>query len=51
MYDVIGSIIGTALIISFMSPVFLFFYLNYSAKVDVDNDGLQDVPYRWEKKE
>jgi hypothetical protein len=49
IYDIIGSIIGIAIIVSFMSPVFLFFYLIHTAKVDVDNDGIQDVPYRWEK--
>jgi hypothetical protein len=49
IYDLIGSIIGIAIIVSFMSPVFLFFYLTNTAKVDVDNDGADDAPYIWEK--
>jgi hypothetical protein len=49
IYDVIGGAICIAIIISFMSPVFLFFYLTNTAKVDVDNDGADDVPYIWEK--
>jgi hypothetical protein len=49
MYDVIGSLIGVILIAFLCSPIVLVVYMWRSAKIDIDNDGKDDVPYRWEK--
>ena len=45
----IGSAIGILLIAFSCSPIFLAMYVWRGAKVDNDNDGKDDVPYRWEK--
>jgi hypothetical protein len=50
MYDVIGSVIGIILIAFLCSPLVLAVYMWRGAKIDNDNDGKDDVPYRWEKK-
>ena len=50
MYDVIGSLIGIILILFLISPIALAVYMLHNSKVDVDNDGNDDVPYRWENK-
>jgi hypothetical protein len=49
MTDIIGSLIGIILIGFLCSPVVLAMYMWRSAKIDIDNDGKDDVPYRWEK--
>jgi hypothetical protein len=50
MYDLIGSIIGIMLIAFLCSPLVLAFYIWQGAKIDNDNDGKDDIPYRWQKK-
>ena len=49
MYNVIGSLIGIVLIAFLCSPIVLSVYMWRGAKIDIDNDGKDDVPYRWEK--
>ena len=49
MTDVIGSLIGIVLIGFLCSPIVLVVYMWRGAKIDIDNDGKDDVPYRWEK--
>jgi hypothetical protein len=50
MQDVIGSLIGIVLIIFLISPIILAVYMLWSSKIDIDNDGQDDLPYRWEDK-
>ena len=49
MTEMIGSVIAIILIGFLCSPVVLAMYMWRSAKIDIDNDGKDDVPYRWEK--
>lgn len=49
MYDVIGSLIGIILILFLCSPIMLAVYMWTNAKVDIDNDGKEDIPNRWDK--
>jgi hypothetical protein len=49
MYDVLGSVIGIILIAFLCSPLVLAVYIWQGAKIDNDNDGKDDVPYRWQK--
>ena len=49
MYDFIGSVIGIILILFLCSPIALAVYMWNSAKVDIDNDGKEDLPNRWSK--
>ena len=49
MTDLIGSVIAIILIIFLCTPVVLAVYMWRGAKIDIDNDGKDDVPYRWEK--
>jgi hypothetical protein len=49
MYDLIGSMIAIVLIGFLCSPIVLVVYMWRGAKIDNDNDGKDDVPYRWEK--
>ena len=51
MHDVIGSLIGIVLIIFLISPIILAVYMLWSSKIDIDNDGQDDLPYRWEDKQ
>ena len=50
MYDFIGSVIGIILIAFLCSPLVLAVYMWRGAKIDNDNDGKDDIPYRWQKK-
>ena len=50
MYDVLGSMIGIVLIFFLLSPIILAVYMLTSSKIDVDGDGHDDVPNRWENK-
>jgi len=47
MIDVIGSLIAIMLILFLCSPIILAVYMWNAAKVDVDNDGKEDLPNRW----
>lgn len=51
MYDVLGSMIGIVLIFFLLSPIILAVYMLTSSKIDVDGDGHDDVPNRWENKQ
>jgi hypothetical protein len=50
MQDFIGSLIGIILIMFLISPIILAVYMLRSSKIDIDNDGQDDLPYRWENK-
>jgi len=50
MTDLIGSLIGIILIMFLISPIVLTVYMLHSSKIDVDGDGHDDVPNRWENK-
>jgi len=47
MYDVLGSLIGIVLILFLCSPIMLAVYMWRGAKIDIDNDGKEDLPNRW----
>jgi len=47
MYEVIGSLIGIVLILFLCSPIMLAVYMWRGAKIDIDNDGKEDLPNRW----
>jgi len=49
MTDILGSLIGIIIIGFLFSPVALIFYMFSKSKVDIDGDGHDDLPYRWEK--
>jgi hypothetical protein len=49
MYDILGSLIGIILIIFLCSPIMLAVYMWNSAKIDIDNDGKEDLPNRWDR--
>jgi hypothetical protein len=49
MYDVIGSVIGILLILSLCSPIILAVYMWNTAKIDIDKDGKEDLPNRWDR--
>ncbi len=49
MIDVIAAIISIILIFFLCSPLLLSIYLWRGSKIDVDNDGKEDIPYRWQK--
>jgi hypothetical protein len=49
MTDVVGYLVAIMLISFLFSPVVLFLYVWFGFKVDNDNDGKDDAPYRWEK--
>jgi hypothetical protein len=48
MTDILGSLIGIILIFFLCSPIILAVYMLTSSKVDIDGDGIDDVPNRWE---
>jgi hypothetical protein len=48
-YDLIGSIIGLAIIIGFATPFIIVFSLMFKLKIDNDGDGKDDIQYRWQK--
>ena len=49
MYDVIGSVIGIILILFLCSPILLAVYMWTTGKVDIDHDGQEDLPNRWDR--
>ena len=51
MTDLIGSLIGIVLIMFLISPIVLTVYMLHSSKIDIDNDGQDDLPYRWDNKQ
>jgi hypothetical protein len=50
MTDLIGSLIGIVLIMFLIAPIVLAVYMLHSSKIDIDGDGQDDLPYRWENK-
>jgi hypothetical protein len=49
MYTVLGDLIGIILILFLCSPIVLAVYMWNSAKIDIDKDGKEDLPNRWNK--
>jgi hypothetical protein len=49
MTDLLGSVIAIILIAFLCSPIVLAVYMWNTAKIDNDNDGKDDLPYRWNK--
>ena len=49
MYDVLGSMIGIVLILFLCSPIILAIYMWNAAKIDIDEDGKEDLPNRWDR--
>jgi hypothetical protein len=47
MIDVIGAVIAIILILFLCSPIVLAVYMWNAAKIDIDNDGVEDLPNRW----
>ena len=47
MIDVIGATIAIILILFLCSPIVLAVYMWNAGKIDVDNDGNEDLPNRW----
>jgi hypothetical protein len=47
MADLVGSVIAIGLIFFLCSPLILVVYMWRSVKVDIDDDGKEDVPNRW----
>jgi uroporphyrinogen-III decarboxylase len=45
--DLIGALIGMLLIGFLLSPIILAVYMLANSKIDIDGDGKEDVPYRW----
>jgi len=49
MYDILGSLIGIILIGFLCSPIILAVYMWTSSKIDIDGDGKEDLPNRWDR--
>ena len=49
MIDVFGSLIAIVLILFLLSPIMLAVFMWNTAKIDIDNDGQEDLPNRWNK--
>jgi hypothetical protein len=47
MTDFIGSIFAMILILFLCSPIILAVYMWTASKIDIDNDGKEDLPNRW----
>jgi hypothetical protein len=47
MTDLIGSMIAIILIAFLFSPIVLAVYMWAGAKIDIDQDGKEDLPNRW----
>jgi len=47
MTDLFGSLIAIILILFLCSPIVLAVYMWNTAKVDIDDDGKEDLPNRW----
>ena len=48
--DFIGAVIAILLIGFLISPIVLSIYMWNAAKIDIDGDGKNDLPWRWENK-
>lgn len=48
MTDLIGSIIGMFLVGFILAPVIFTVYILFKSKIDIDGDGKNDVPNRWQ---
>ena len=49
MTDLIGALIGIILISFLLSPIILAVYMLANSKIDIDGDGKEDLPNRWNK--
>ena len=49
MTDLVGSVIAIILIAFLCLPIVLAVYMWNGSKIDNDNDGKDDLPYRWNK--
>ena len=49
MTDILGSLIGIILICFLCSPVVLAVYMWNASKIDINNDGKEDLPNRWDR--
>ena len=49
MTDFIGSVIGMVLVFFILLPAILAIYMLANSKIDVDGDGKEDIPFRWQK--
>jgi hypothetical protein len=50
MTDLFGGIFAIGGILFLLVPLAVFIYVFFFIKADVDHDGHDDVPYRWENK-
>jgi hypothetical protein len=48
MTNLIGALIGIILILFLLSPIILTVYMLINSKIDIDGDGKDDVPNRWQ---
>ena len=48
MYDALGVFFGLLIILFLISPILLSIYMWTSSKIDIDNDGKEDIPNRWQ---
>ena len=51
MTDLFGGIFAIGGILFLLVPLAVFIYVFFFIKADVDHDGHDDVPYRWENKQ
>jgi len=49
MTDLIGALFGIILIFFLLSPIILAAYMLANSKIDIDGDGKEDLPNRWNK--
>lgn len=47
--DFLGAVIGIILILFLCSPIVLAIYMWTNAKIDIDKDGKEDLPNRWDR--
>jgi hypothetical protein len=48
MIDFIAGFISIVFVLLLISPILLFIYFLTNSKIDVNHDGKDDVPFRWE---
>jgi hypothetical protein len=48
MTNLIGALIGIILILFLLSPIILTVYMLINSKIDIDGDGKDDLPNRWQ---
>jgi hypothetical protein len=50
MIDFAAAFVSIIFISLLFSPIVLFIYFLSNSKIDVNHDGKDDVPFRWENK-